>query len=215
MLDALQRLLLGLGVSGIVFLLLPTRVHLATRVIAAWDAFALVTLFLTWLIITGLQHHQVKRVCEQQDLSRRVISVVVVLAASVSLLAVGLLLGPVKGVRPEYANFHLILSIIAIAGSWLLLHTIFGMHYAHRYFLINRHRGQGTALHGLAFPGDAAPDYLDFEYFAFVIGMTFQVSDVEITARSLRRLVLMHSILSFAFNTLILALTVNVISSLV
>ncbi len=212
--DALHRILLSAGVSGTVFLLLPTNIHLATRLIAAWDAFALTELMLTWMLITGLNHQQVKRVSEQQDLSRTIIFFVVVIVASVSLLAVGLLLGPAKGVRQDFMHFHLALSVIAVASSWLLLHTVFGMHYAHRFYQVHPPLHNGSALRGLDFPGDTAPDYFDFAYFAFVIGMTFQVSDVEITSRAMRRLALIHALISFAFNTIILALTINVVFSL-
>lgn len=91
------------------------------------------------------------------------------------------------------------------------MHTVFGMHYAHNFYGDSENR---AARHGLDFPGEPDPDYRDFTYFSFVIGMTCQVSDVQVTSREMRRLVLIHGVLSFVFNTVILALTVNIVSSL-
>jgi uncharacterized membrane protein len=95
----------------------------------------------------------------------------------------------------------------------LLLHAVFGLRYAHKYYGdseidAKKHAG------GLKFPDEVRPDYRDFAYFSYVIGMTCQVSDVAVTSREMRRLVLLHGILSFAFNTVILALTINTVSSL-
>jgi uncharacterized membrane protein len=99
------------------------------------------------------------------------------------------------------------LAIVTITLSWTFIHAIFALHYAHDYY------GSGHRANGLQFPGDDQPDYWDFAYFSFVVGMTFQVSDVAVTNRAIRRLVVAHGILSFAFNTAILALTVNLASS--
>ena len=103
--------------------------------------------------------------------------------------------------------------MICIAGmalSWFLVHTVFAFRYGHLYYGDDEDEPANHAA-GLEFPKEPAPDYLDFAYFAFVIGMTFQVSDVEISSRRLRRLVLFHGIISFLFNTVILALSISVI----
>jgi uncharacterized membrane protein len=117
------------------------------------------------------------------------------------------------------------LTLVAVVASWLIVHTMFCLRYAHLYYSpsdISKTEPSG----GLDFPiqnqsdqqsgqqPDYQPDYLDFAYFSFVVGMTAQVSDVEVTSRSLRRLVLLHSLLSFAFNTIVIALTVNIVSQL-
>ncbi len=106
------------------------------------------------------------------------------------------------------------LAFATVIGSWSLIHTLFALHYAHIYYgdsddpRVARHAG------GLIFPDERTPDYLDFAYFSFVVGMTCQVSDVQISGRKLRRWALVHGLLSFAFNTAILALSINVVSSL-
>src|SRR5436190_2028312 len=109
---------------------------------------------------------------------------------------------------------HLLLTLMTVIFSWALVHTVYGLRYAHAFYGdsdepgVNRHAG------GLIFPGDRPPDYFDFAYFSFVVGMTCQVSDVQITSRRLRRLTLAHSVLAFGSNTIILALLINTVSSL-
>ena len=89
------------------------------------------------------------------------------------------------------------------------MHTVFGLRYAHAFYGDSDEVGQDRHAGGLEFPGERMPDYFDFAYFSFVIGMTCQVSDVQITSRRMRRLALTHSVLSFGFNTVILALAVS------
>jgi uncharacterized membrane protein len=97
----------------------------------------------------------------------------------------------------------------------MLVHTVFGLRYAHTFYGDpDGPAGPKSHAGGLEFPGDREPDYMDFAYFSFTIGMTFQVSDVVITSRDFRKLVLAHGMLSFGFNTVILALTLNTVSAL-
>ena len=108
-------------------------------------------------------------------------------------------------------TLHIVLSMTALAASWLFIQAIFAFHYAHRYYQAEQREPPAGA--GLEFPGGADPDYFDFLYYAFVIGMTSQVSDVQVSSRPMRRLTTMHAVLSFAFNMLILALSINVVGS--
>src|SRR2546421_155190 len=103
-------------------------------------------------------------------------------------------------------------SLATVVLSWLLMHAVFGLRYAHRFYDDSATSAQKHAG-GLKFPEDELPDYRDFAYFSFVIGMTCQVSDVNVTSREMRRLVLLHGIFSFGFNTVIFALTINTVSS--
>ena len=103
----------------------------------------------------------------------------------------------------------LILPGLALTLAWAFMNTMFALHYAHRYYGDNARR---QPLGGLDFPGDADPDYWDFLYFSVVIGMTFQVSDVQITNQRLRRVALIQGVVAFVFNMVILALSVNVIA---
>jgi uncharacterized membrane protein len=117
-----------------------------------------------------------------------------------------------KDLPPLQRNLHVILVAMTLFVSWLMTHTTFAFRYAHEYYEIDP-SGSGIAG-GLEFPRERRPDYLDFMYFSLVLGMTFQVSDVQITARKFRRLAAAHGLLSFLFNTIILALTVNIAAGL-
>jgi uncharacterized membrane protein len=97
-------------------------------------------------------------------------------------------------------------------SSWALIHTIYAFHYAHRYYRDEKHNPSQQAG-GLAFPGGADPDYMDFAYYSFVVGMTSQVSDVQVLSPKMRRLTLIHGVLAFIFNIAVLALSLNIIAS--
>jgi len=114
-------------------------------------------------------------------------------------------LGAAKGGGPQ----ALVVAAASIVLSWLFLNVMFAMHYAHGYY-----GDVGKKHEGLEFPGTAQPDYWDFAYFAIVIGMTFQVSDVQITSRYLRRVALLHSVIAFFFNVFIIAISVNIAAGL-
>lgn len=214
--DARHRLIVSFLVAGLVWFGLHGRVQPATQSIATWDVFALSILLLAWLTIITTPPHKLRLRAQAQDLSRTVIFVFVVMAACAGLFAVGLLFFTNKGVaqRPHFI-FHLLMSLVAVVSSWMLVHTVFGLRYAHTFYG-DPDGPKGPKLHagGLEFPGGRLPDYMDFAYFSFVIGMTFQVSDVQITSREFRKLVLLHGMLSFGFNTVILALTINTVSNL-
>jgi len=113
----------------------------------------------------------------------------------------------------EAKTMYLIIAISGILLSWGMVHTTFCFHYAHMYYDDARNNSEKHAA-GLDFPSEEHPDYLDFAYFSFVIGMTFQVSDVEITAKKIRRVALLHGLISFLLNTFVVALTINLIAGL-
>ncbi len=211
--DARRRVATSTLVALAAWFALDHHVRMASQVIATWDVFALVALALAWLAILCTPHEQMRKHAREQDLSHILIFVFVIVAACASLFAVIFLFSSAKSGAGTHLKTHVALSAIAVLSGWALMHTVFGLRYAHVFYGddeddASRHAG------GLDFPGEERPDYMDFAYFSFVIGMTFQVSDVQITSRSLRQLVLFHGILSFAFNTVILALTINVVSSM-
>ena len=107
-------------------------------------------------------------------------------------------------------TLHIAMSVVALIASWLFIQTMFAFHYAHRYYHEEKHNEPDGP--GLQFPGGLDPDYFDFLYYSHVVGMTSQVSDVQVTSREMRRLTLVHSVLSFGFNMLILALSINVVA---
>jgi uncharacterized membrane protein len=212
--EAHQRLLFSIGIALASFFAQPGWVHVQTRLVIAWDLGTVSFLALIWAIIITASPEQTNQNATREDQSRTAILTLVLMADTVSLGAVGL---NTHGVPKVDMVGHLIVSIVAIICSWLLVHTMFTLHYAHHYYragLLNTDAEPDEAG-GLDFPGKEPPDYLDFAYFSFVIGMTSQVSDVQITSPAMRRLALIHGVLSFAFNTVILALSVNILAGLV
>ncbi len=168
---------------------------------------------LTWRLMVKATPNSMRRHATQEDPGRLVISILVTAAACASLFAIGFILHD-KGLENNLLILHVALSVITIVGSWLLVHTIFASHYARDYYKTGKSLSQ-CKKDGLDFPSDDEPDYWDFLYFSFVIGMTSQTSDVEITSREIRRLALMHGVLAFFFNTTIVAMTINIIAGMI
>jgi len=194
------RLFLAILLGLVVVMLLPVEWRLATRSLVAWDIALGLYLGLAFRVMTNCDVSRIGRRAAHEDEGRITILVLVVASALASLLAILVELG---GANREPA--HLALAAVTILLSWAFTHTIFAVHYAHEYYDEKAHNGGG-----LNFPGDEPPDYWDFVYFSFVVGMTSQVSDVAVTSRALRRLVAAHGVVSFIFNATLLALTVNI-----
>lgn len=200
-----------LFVAGvIVFFALPSKVDFLTRIMLGWDVFSLVTVIAYWTIFLKTSIAQIKEKANAEDSSTIIIFSVVVIATLASLLAMILL---VTSKDESNKAIHLVTAISGMIFSWLLVHSLFAVRYAHLYYSDDDKRRNNTKG-GLDFPEDDEPDFKDFAYFSFVIGMTFQVSDVEISSKKIRRLALVHGLISFGFNTVIVALTINVIAGL-
>jgi uncharacterized membrane protein len=212
--DARHRLVIALAVAVGVFFSLRGETRLTSAVIATWDAFAFSMITLAWLTILTTPQHKLHSRAQQQDIGRTAIFIFVVVVACAALFAVGFLVSVNKGEMRGHFTGHLILALATVVSSWTVMHTVFGLRYAHAFYGDSDDVGQDRHAGGLEFPGERMPDYFDFAYFSFVVGMTCQVSDVQITSRRMRRLTLMHSVLSFGFNTVILALLINTVSSL-
>src|SRR5271166_2586497 len=131
-----------------------------------------------------------------------------------SWLRIAILVGGAKGMGHKALTEHLLLAAATVVSSWFLMHTVFTMHYAHAYYRDDDNDPNTIGSGGLEFPNEKEPDFLDFAYFSFVIGMTCQVSDVQISSQGIRRLALVHGLLSFLFNTVVLALAINLASGL-
>jgi uncharacterized membrane protein len=213
--DARHRTVIAFLLASAVWFLLSRRLPTPTRCIITWDSFALSVLVLAWMTIITTPPDKLHARAQKQDLSHILIFVFVLVTACAGLFAVGFLFFS-KQAFAERSHFllHLSGSMVAVICSWMLVHTVFGLRYAHTYYG-DPDGPTGPISHaaGLEFPGGREPDYVDFAYFSFVIGMTFQVSDVVITSRDFRKLVLVHSMLSFGFNTVILALALSTFSS--
>ncbi|MCC6286466.1 MAG: DUF1345 domain-containing protein [Chitinophagaceae bacterium] len=188
------------------------KTDIASRVMIGWDVFCLTLLTLYWISFYTSPHIQIRRQAAQDDPSRVIIFIIVLICSAASMLAITLLL-TAKNETSMQKAWHVPLALTGMIFSWLTVHTIFTARYAHMYYG-NRKDDPNAHEEGLDFPNDTAPDFIDFAYFSFVIGMTFQVSDVEISSKRIRRLVLLHGLISFAYNTIIVALTINIIAGL-
>jgi uncharacterized membrane protein len=215
MLDAHHRLLFACAVALAAFAGVHGRVTLPTQLVVCWDAFALTVVTLAWAVISTQDPYEVRRNARLQDASATFLFTVVISAATASLLAVAVLLGSAKKLSSAPLAGHIALSVAAILLSWGLVHTLFTLRYAHVYFREARKLERAKVSGGLLFPGKELPDYLDFAYFSFVVGMTCQVSDVQVASQQMRRLVLVHGLISFLFNTAILAMFVNIVAGLI
>lgn len=213
-LDAHYRLLISLAVAAIVFFSVQDGHSAPSVILFTWISFASTIIIMDWLIIFSSHPREVRKIAKLQDSSRTFLFLFVITASLASMVAIFFLLKSSKG-HGTSVNEHIFLAITAVVISWWLVHTIFTLRYAHLYYDKTNDDGTPKAGGGLEFPGNEDPDYLDFVYFSFVLGMTFQVSDVVITSKGIRRLATMHGLLSFAFNTAIVALSINVISGLV
>jgi uncharacterized membrane protein len=210
-LDAKHRLAMALAIAVAVFVAQPDSFSWHTRLVASWDAGALVYLGLAWAIIGRANAHSTRAHALAQDTSGYIIFLFVLAAACSSIVAIGFVVATIKGLGFGPKAWHLALTITALLSSWLLIQTVFAFHYARRYYRDEQLRPPKPG--GLAFPGGGAPDYMDFAYYSFVVGMTSQVSDVQVISPIMRRMTLMHAVLAFVFNIAVLALSINTIAT--
>jgi uncharacterized membrane protein len=151
---------------------------------------------------------------ESREASNATVLTMAVLLTACSLTGVAFMLQHSSDWTRLKANIHLGLSLLAVFLSWALLHIVFGIHYARLYYDPTPPAGEPADRPPLAFPDDAQPDYWDFMYFSFTLAVCYQVSDITIRSRHLRRVALAHMILSFLTVTMILGLVVQIISGL-
>ncbi len=208
---ARPRLLIAtiLGLSMLV--VLPTTLSATTRALLAWDTGAGLYLTLAWTMMLRANVERMRRRAKLQDDGAVVVLALTVFAAVASLAAIVLELMGAKGDSPHEQHLRLALSVVTILCSWFLVHTAFALHYAHEFY----EDAPGAEQSCLTFPGNSEPKYLDFLYFAFVLGTTSQTSDVAISSSGMRRLALIHGVIAFFFNTTLLALVVNIAAGLI
>jgi uncharacterized membrane protein len=204
-----RRLAVMVFIGLLAYVLLEPWLPERMRMLIAWNASALAYLGLAWLTVAKANPEMTRARAENQDQSGYVIFLLVVTASSASFVAIGFLSAGIKDLPFWPRAGHLTLSVVALLLSWLMIQTLFGFHYARGYY--SYHPGTRELRRGLKFPGDKEPDYLDFAYYSFVVGMTSQVSDVTVLTRHMRRLTLVHGVLSFIFNIAILAMSINII----
>jgi uncharacterized membrane protein len=180
--------------------------------VAGWDTFCAVYLGLVLRALAGQGPAEIRRHAAREDQGQAVILGLILAACAISLVAAGVDLSSARGERGEARWLHIAAAVVTVSASWLVVQTIFAVHYAHEFYSADPATGADAG--GLAFPGGEPPDYWDFLHFSLVIGVAAQTADVAFTARPLRRLGTVHSLIAFAFNTLIVALTINLVAGL-
>jgi uncharacterized membrane protein len=204
--SALVRVLscaaIGILIGVIAALFTPWQV----ATLLAWDATALLFCVWVWAAVHGASQATTERIATREDNSRAAAEVILIAASVASLLGVGLTL--LKASTETGATQALItaVAVLAVASSWLAVHTVFTLRYAHLYY---REGG------GIDFHDNDRPDYRDFAYVAFTLGMTFQVSDTNLTSKAIRTAALRHALLSYVFGITVIAMTINVVASLI
>lgn len=211
---AVHRLLLCLGLALCVFFILFLfELELGLCIIISWNSFSLFTVVISWITFFSTTSKELSIMAREQDESRSATFVIVLVSVCISLFGT-LALIQSGNENTMSRGLHITFSMASVALSWFLLHTIYTLRYAHLYYSESL---SSSKVHpsGFDFPESKSPDYLDFAYLSFIIGMTFQVSDVRVTSSAIRRFVLLHGLISFMFNTVIVALTINTIATLI
>lgn len=205
--NASQKLVISL-IAGLIAGLIYTKANLGLRVLLGWDITSFLLIGLIWAGFFATKTGETGKQATKQDESRIVSFVFILVAATLNLMGIGLMLIHKSGVASRLPWMP-VFSLLSVCVSWVLIHTLFTLRYAHLYY---RDKNLSPEKPGLQFPGDAHPDFFDFAYFSFVIGMTFQVSDVGITSKKIRKVALIQGVLSFMYNTFIVALLINLIA---
>jgi uncharacterized membrane protein len=205
-------LALGAGV-GLACYLAPTQLRPSTCAIFGWDATCALFIASVLMLMKGKDHRQIQAKAANQDEGQHFILALVTIAAVASLTAIGAELSLAKSEHGWEKAFRVIVAFTTVAASWFMVQLVYALHYAHEYYALDPD-GTGKVSGGLAFPGDEHPDYWDFLHFSVVIGVASQTADIAFTAKPLRRIGTFHSALAFAFNTVVLALTINLLAGL-
>jgi uncharacterized membrane protein len=195
--------MLGGAVTGLVVsLFTPVQ----ASILLGWDVAVLIYLAWTWGVIWQLAPDVTARLAKREDPSTAVAELVVVAAGTAMLVAVGFALvraGQVAGIMKAYL---VTLGLVSVVLSWIVVHAIYGLRYARAYY--------SEPPGGIEFNEEEPPNYIDFAYFSFTVGMTFQVADTNITSKAVRRMTLHHALLSYVFGAVLLGLVINVVATL-
>jgi uncharacterized membrane protein len=195
--------LLGGAVAGAVASLLTP---ISASILLGWDVAVLIYLAWTWGAVQGLDPEVTAQLANREDPSTPVADLVVIGAGTAMLAAVGFALAKAGEATGGMKAYLVTLGLVSVVLSWAVVHTVFALKYARAYY--------SDPAGGIAFNEDEPPNYIDFAYYAFTIGMTFQVADTNITSRAVRRTTLLHALLSYLFGSVLLGLVINVVATL-
>jgi len=206
---ARRRLMISIVAGLVLLLVLPGSYRMATRFLLAWDLTAAIYVGAALSMIARSTVETCRARAALYDESDWAIMGLVVASSAASFVAI---FAELAAIKSEHARpiISLVVTGATVILSWAFTHVIFTLHYANLYYRPSEHGMPG----GLEFPGKRPPDYRDFLYYSFVIGCATQTADVNTVSPAMRRATLVHGVIAFAFNTAILALTINVGASL-
>jgi uncharacterized membrane protein len=207
--------LLAAGAAGLVVAFavrLLAGLQWTTAIILGWDVLCLGYILGMFWTMAGSSQDEMRARAAQDDQGRATILGIVLVAAIAAIVAIALELSLAKNAHGLERTLRVALAFATVAASWFMVHLIFALHYAHGYY--DRDADGATDARGLRFPGEEEPDYWDFLHFAVIVGVAAQTADIAISAKRLRRLNTVHALFSFSFNTVIVALTINLLAGL-
>lgn len=205
---SIHRALIAICAFILMYILSPIKSLPLLSLVLCWFGFCVSYIIVSWYTFYTMPIEAIAKKAQQEDGSRLFVSLFIILVTVSCFISVLMIIISSKE-KQLSDSFIIAICMLAILASWSLVHTIYTFHYARLYY------ENGSEGSGLEFPGNDKPDYLDFAYFSFVMGCTFQVSDVGISSKKIRRVALFHGLLSFALNTFVVALTINIISGLI
>jgi uncharacterized membrane protein len=204
---AMRRLAAGaLAGTAVLAIALLSGAPWPAAIALGWDATALVFLASVWATIYALDAYETKRVARREDSSVAAADLILVIASTASLIAVAFVLVDAGARSGTSKGLYVALAVSAIVAAWASVHTVFTLRYARLYY--------ADPIGGISFHSDDPPDYIDLAYIALTIGMTFQVSDTDLTMRPIRRAAARHALLSYLFGAVIVAVTINIVATL-
>jgi uncharacterized membrane protein len=204
---ALARVAIAFATGALSMLVASTWVPIIAAGLLGWNVAGFVLLGLVWwLLFLKLDDVETRKLAGDEDPGRTLIYVIVVIASTASLVAATLLVHQGRKLGGGFAQAFPALCVVTVALAWAMTHTAFALRYARLYY-----REDTEGVGGIEFPGRQPPTYFDFAYFAFTVGMCFQVSDACVTSRQIRRALLFQAVVSFAYNSLILAFVLNLV----
>jgi uncharacterized membrane protein len=208
----------GLGLTLMLILgLVPNDLRWSTRAVFSWDLTCLWFMGLTLMMMAGARPATIRAHAAAQDEGQGFILGLAVITAAASLAAIAAELSLAKGEHGAAKGLRVTLAFATVAASWIFMQTVFALHYAHEYYTIEV--GEvgdegGGVRGGLDFPGGEPPDYWDFWHFAIIIGVACQTADIAFSSKTQRRMGTLHGVVAFTFNTVVLALTINLLAGL-
>jgi uncharacterized membrane protein len=213
---ARPRLFAAIAIGIVFYCIFPLARDTSTRLLMAWNIAAIFFVVMMIILMIRSDDADMKRHAQKTDEGRFAVLFMSMIAALASLGAIVVELSRIKDASGSDAAFYIGLSVTTIFVSWSFIQVIFTEHYAHEYYMQTAagRRKRNDEGSGLDFPGERKPDYVDFLYFTITIGVANQTADIAVHSRPMRILVLIHSVISYFFNATILALSINIVSSI-